>query len=293
MNKNKKIAIIGANGQLGSDLKRAFSEKPVLALNGPPEHDIDITDIDSIRRALDGHEIDFIINTAAYTDVPNCENLKDLAYSVNALGAKNVAVVSREIGAYLVHLSSDYVFDGTKTTPYLEEDNTDPLNYYGYTKLEGEMMIVKETQDFYIVRTSGLYGVSGCLVKGENFVDKMLHFAKEKDIIRVVDNEVLTPTYSLNLAMQIKKMTEILPIAGIYHATSGGECSWYEFTKEIFKLSGMQVNIVPAHQSDFESKVKRPLYSVLENAALKKADIDIMKDWRIVLKEYLKEKNLL
>ncbi|MBN1522698.1 MAG: dTDP-4-dehydrorhamnose reductase [Candidatus Aureabacteria bacterium] len=293
MNRKKSVIIIGANGQLGYDLKQVFADWKVVSLNGPPEKDIDIRDEESIKKAFQKTKADFVINTAAFTDVPKCEEVKEFAYQVNSLGAKNVARACREKGFALIHISSDYVFDGKKHSPYTEDDGPHPLNHYGFTKLEAERLIRKETDSYYILRTSGLYGKAGCLVKGENFVDKMLRYAEEKQDIRVVDDEILTPTSSLQLAKQIRRICEERPDPGIYHATNQGQCSWYEFAKEIFHLTGKKVVLTAVHQKDFPSQVLRPLYSVLENRNLNIRDLDVMDDWHDALKEYLEQKGLL
>ena len=290
MNGKKTVAVIGSNGQLGSELIQVLTDDTVIPLEGPPKHDVDITDIENVRTALVSGAVDFVVNTAAFTHVPRCEEMKSLAFHVNATGAKNVAAVCREIGAYLIHISTDYVFDGKKAAPYIEDDSPNPLNYYGFTKLEAEKMIKKETDRFYIVRTSGLYGHRGCLVKGENFVDKVLRLQKEGQALRVVKDEVLTPTSAKELALQIKKIIEACPMPGVYHATNQGQCSWYTFTEEIFRIQGIDSHLIPISQKDFHDKVQRPLYSVLENHKLKQAGIDVMTDWRIALKEYLHTK---
>jgi dTDP-4-dehydrorhamnose reductase len=293
MTKKNSAVIIGANGQLGTDLRDAFSRWDVLALDGPPGSDIDITDPAGVRRVLFSTKGSLVINTAAFTNVPKCEELRDLAFQVNAAGAGNVAQACAETGSVLVHLSSDYVFDGGKRTPYTEDDTPNPLNYYGVSKLEGEKLVSRHAKQSYIIRTSGLYGRAGSLVKGENFVDMMLRLHREGRRLRVVDDEVLTPTSSRDLALQIRRIAEAMPPFGIYHATNDGECSWHEFAGEIFRLAGVRPDMEPVHQKDYGALVRRPLYSVLENRNLKKAGIDIMEDWHAALKTYMKEKQLL
>ena len=282
-----KVVIIGANGQLGHDLIDVFSDWDIVALNGPPEKGINISDKKNVERVFKNISAEYIINTAAFTNVPECEKRKELAYSVNTLGAYNVALMCKNRGFKLVHISTDYVFDGEKNTPYTEDDRPNPLNYYGYTKLEAEKAILELQCSYYILRTSGLYGKAGCLLKGGNFVDKMLNFAKEGKKISVVEDEILTPTSSLQLAKQIKKMCEANVPSGIYHATNQGECSWYDFTKEIFNITGLEGDIIPVKQKDLQSSVIRPHYSVLENRNLREQGIDIMDDWKCALKEYL------
>jgi dTDP-4-dehydrorhamnose reductase len=286
--KKDNIVIIGANGQLGHDVAEVFSDRPHVALMGAPEKDIDITDIKSVSRALKKKDIGFVINCAAYTNVPQSEEKKELAYGVNALGPKNVAEACREKGIFLIHISTDYVFDGKKGDPYEEYDIPSPLNYYGFTKAEGEKFVEKTANSYYIIRTSGLYGTASCLMKGENFADKMIRFYNEGREIKVVDDEYLTPTHTLSLARQIRLMTEKKPASGIYHATNEGSCSWYEYAREIFLLLGLPAKLQAVKRGDFAAAVQRPAYSVLENRKLKQAGINIMEDWRDALKEYLK-----
>ncbi len=281
-----KVAVIGANGQLGSDifkiLKNNFQD--VFPLT---HDDIEVSNIDSVRNALLSIKPEFIINTSAFHNVPLCEKEPEKAYLVNVKGVENLSTISNEINATLIHFSTDYVFDGEKRTPYIEDDKPNPLNVYAKTKLEGELKIKEIAEKYYILRVAGLYGETPSRVKGYNFVTLMLKLSKEKDELRVVDDEFTTPTWTKEIALQVLKIIEELPPFRLYHATAEGECSWFEFAKEIFNIAGMDVNLKPALAGEFSTEVKRPKYSVLENKFLKEYKINIFRHWKEELRDYL------
>jgi dTDP-4-dehydrorhamnose reductase len=230
------------------------------------------------------------VNTAAMHHVENCEREPEKAFAVNALGAKNLAIVARELGAVLLHVSTDYVFDGGKGSPYIEEDNPLPLNAYGITKLAGEHFVRATSARHFVVRTSGLYGKSPCRAKGGlNFIDLMLKLAKERGEVRVVDSEVVTPTSTAELAQQIVQLSHS-DCYGLYHATAQGSCSWYEFAREIFAITDTPVRLQIAAPGEFPVKVARPKYSVLENRALKSRGLDLFKPWQDALQKYLADR---
>jgi len=281
-----RVAVIGANGQLGCDVCAAFSASghEVVPLN----HDaVDLVDYASIGANLERAKPDLIVNTAAMHNVEACEAAPMKAFEVNGLGVRNLAIVANALGSVLLHVSTDYVFDGSKQAPYVESDCPMPLNVYGNTKLAGEYFVRTIARKHFVVRVSGLYGANPCRAKsGDNFVRLMLRLSKERDEIRVVDDEVLTPTSTADVAKQLVAMTR-LDEYGLYHATAQGSCSWHRFAAEIFDLSGAKVRLLVARSDEFPKKVPRPKYSVLENAALKAASLDIMKDWQDGLKEYM------
>lgn len=228
------------------------------------------------------------IAAAAGKHVP-CE--KPLA--MNGTERETMTRACRNTGAVLLHVSTDYVFDGGKGSPYVETDCPRPLNVYGISKLAGEHLLAATWEKHFIVRSSGLHGIHPCVMKGGmNFVDKMLKFAREKDELQVVDDEVLTPTYTRDLARQI---AEILSCEeyGVLHATSEGSCSWYEFAKKIFELAGASITLKPRKSDVGTAQVRRPMYSVLENARLKQAGLNRMRPWEEALEAYLKEKGVM
>ncbi len=280
-----KIAVTGANGQLGSDVCRVCrkSGHAVAELN---HEAVDITDGDRIASAIREVCPDVVVNTAAYNHVERCEEHPDVAFLVNALGARNVARACNDQGSYLIHISTDYVFDGVKEAPYLETDLPRPLNIYGNTKLSGEYFVGGCAKQSLVMRTSGLYGKNPCRAKGYDFVELMLKVAGERDEVRVVDNEVLTPTSTLEVSRQIERLCRT-PIVGLAHATAEGQCSWYEFAKAIFDITGIETPLHVAEPGEFSAKIRRPRYSVLENHVLKEYRLNTFRDWREGLREHL------
>jgi len=283
-----KVAVIGANGQLGTDLCQALHNFNVIPLT---HADIEIADMASVREALLKHKPAVIINTAAYVRVDDCEDEKDKAFSVNALGARNVAAVAQELGARLVHLSTDYVFGGEaepRTIPYTEFDTPIPLSIYGRSKLAGENLVRHLCLRHFIVRSSGLFGVAGSSGKGGNFIETMLKLARERDELKVVNDQVFSPTYTRDLAREIAQLLTT-DYYGIFHITSEGACSWYEFTMEILKLAGITTPVIPITSDQYPQKARRPHYSVLDNYHLRLLGMDDMRTWQEALREYMIE----
>jgi len=284
-----KIALIGANGQLGSDLAAAFTDHgdAVVALTHSV---IEIADFTSVSRVLDEIRPQVIVNTAAMHHVESCEREPERAFAVNALGAKNLAVVARDLSSVLVHVSTDYVFDGNKRSPYVEEDTPRPLNAYGISKLAGEHFVGSIMDKYFVIRTSALYGKNPCRAKsGQNFIELMLKLAREREEVRVVDSEVITPTSTTELAQQVAQLSHS-DCYGLYHATAEGSCSWYEFAREIFELTQTRVRLKVASPNEFPTKVARPNYSVLENRALKSRGLSVFRPWQEGLQKYLRQR---
>jgi len=281
-----KVLVTGANGQLGTDLCKVLRDFELIPLT---DKDIEISDMSSVKQAFSKYKPDIIINTAAYVRVDDCEDEKDKAFSVNALGARNVAVVAQELGARLVHLSTDYVFGGEaelRTTPYTEFDTPVPLSIYGKSKLAGENLVRHFCLRHFIVRTSGLFGVAGSMGKGGNFIETMLRLSKERDELRVVNDQIFSPTYTMDLARKIVQLM-ITDYYGIFHITNRGACSWYEFTTEILKLADITTPVVPITSDQYLQKARRPRYSVLDNSHLRLLGMDDMRPWQEALKDYL------
>jgi dTDP-4-dehydrorhamnose reductase len=286
-----KIAVIGADGQLGSDIVAAARAggHEVVPLTLPQ---MDIADGGQVQRTLGDVHAGVIVNTAAMHQVEKCEADPARAFAVNALGVRNLALAANAAGARLVHISTDYVFDGAKMAPYLESDCPLPLNAYGNSKLAGELFVRSLAASHYVIRVSGLYGKNPCLEKGGlNFVDLMLKLSRERKEVRVVDDEVLTPTATVEVARQVLRLLDAGAADGLYHATAEGSCSWYEFAREIFRLSRSPVMLSKAAPGEFPAKVPRPKYSVLENGNLKKLGLNGMAFWKDALAEYLREKH--
>ena len=281
-----KIAVVGADGQLGRDVVRAFAGDghEVCALT---HTDIEITSPDSTARKLRELGPELVVNTAAMHHVETCEREPDRAFAVNALGPRNLALAARQQDAVLMHVSTDYVFDGGKAAPYLEADAPRPLNVYGITKLAGEHFVRSTTDKHFVVRTSGLFGKHPCRGKGGlNFIELMLKLAHERGEVRVVDDEVLSPTSTEELARQMTVLART-QFWGLYHATAEGSCSWYDFAREIFAATDTAVELKVALPGEFPAKVARPKYSVLENHGLKLLGINTFRPWQDGLRDYL------
>lgn len=289
------IAIIGSNGQLGYDLQRALSGQRALHHKGtgqviPLTHrDIEITDPVMVENVLSNIRPDTVINTAAFHRVEDCEAEYAKAFLTNAIGPRNLAQTCQKLGATLVHVTTDYVFDGTKREPYMEEDAPNPINTYGVSKLAGEYFIRNLCQKHLIIRTSGLFGIVGCRVKGGNFIDTMLRLANERAEIAVVDDQTVSPSYTLDVAQRI---AELLPLRtyGIFHVTNSGQCSWYEFASKIFELAGPRVNLRRTSQEEMRSKIKRPRYTVLASSRIEVLGLRPLRPWQEALVAYMAER---
>lgn len=282
-----RTVVVGSNGQLGSDVTRAFVDAG-CEVYGVNHSEIEIADIDSVRGGLNAFRPAVVVNTAAMHNVEECERQPERAMAVNGEGAKNLAVTCRELGALLIHVSTDYVFDGVKKSPYVEDDAPNPLNTYGRSKLIGEQHVREIADRHFVVRASALYGKSPCRAKGLNFVELMLKLGRERDEVRVVDHEVVSPTTTLDLARHLVLLARS-EAYGLYHATAEGSCSWYAFAREIFSAAGVKTRLAVAAPGEFPGKVPRPAYSVLENAGLKTQRLNSFKTWQEGLHEYLAE----
>ncbi len=284
---NRKIAVIGGNGQLGSDVVEAFAGSgEVCALT---HQDLELTSVDSVAACLRAIHPEVVVNTAAMHHVENCERDPELAYAVNAVGARNLAAVTADLGSVLIHVSTDYVFDGRKGSPYTESDLPLPLNVYGNSKLAGEYFVRTGNEKHIVLRTSALYGRKPCRAKGgSNFVDLMLRLGRERGEVRVVACETVSPTSTRDLARQIVALSDA-GACGLFHATAEGSCSWHEFAGEIFAAAGLAVRCLVADPNEFPAKVPRPAYSVLENAKLNDAGLSRFRHWREGLHAYLEQ----
>jgi dTDP-4-dehydrorhamnose reductase len=281
-----KVAVLGSNGQLGGDVCAAFIRKgdDVIALT---HSDVELTSESSVDGALSAANPEYIVNTAAMHHVEKCEADPMAAFAANAIGAKNVADWAKRAGATVAYVSTDYVFDGKKNSPYLESDLAHPLNAYGITKLAGENYTAATCPKYFVLRVSAIYGLRPCRAKGGlNFVELMLKLSRERDKLRVVDDEYVTPTPTVQIAQQLVALSQSKDY-GLYHGTAEGSCSWYEFAREIFHTTGITVRLEKADPGEFPAKVQRPKYSVLENHALKLTQLSVFTDWRQGLEDYL------
>jgi dTDP-4-dehydrorhamnose reductase len=269
-----KVLVTGAGGQLGLELGSLLPQKghEVVALT---RRELDIADAQAVGRALTVHTPELIINAAAYTDVDGCETEVDLAYRANSLGPRNLALHCERLGCDLLHVSTNYVFDGKKGRPYEPFDLANPLSIYGLTKLAGEDYVRHLCSRWYVARSAGVYG------EGHNFVRTMLRLGKERDSLRVKDDEYISPTLARDLAEGI---SEIIHSGhyGLYHVTNSGSCSWYEFAQEIFRLAREEVEVVPVPGSEYRLPAARPA-----NGALSSLGSPRLRHWREALAEYL------
>ena len=284
----EKIAIIGANGQLGSDIYLSLKENYKIF---PLFHkDIEITQLDSINSCLSKIHPDIIINTAAYHDLNTCEKHPKKAFLVNGIGSRNLSVWCKGNDCMLVHISTDYVFDGQKSKPYIENDRTRPLNTYGITKLAGELYISSILEKYIIIRATGLYGLHPCRGKSpKNFVEMFLELIENKKTVEFGGEEICTPTFTENIAEQIKIIIKTNEF-GIFHATSEGFCSWFEFGEEIIKQMKSKTKLIKSEKKESASNIIRPKYTVLENRHLNGLGINRMLDWKVALSEYLSKR---
>lgn len=283
-----RVLLIGANGQLGSDLLRVFQTAGDVVV--PCTHtQLDVCAEEQLSEVIEQAKPDVVLNTAAFHKVEECERKPALAFHVNGTAAMNLALACRRLGAVLVHFSTDYVFDGRKNAAYKETDVPAPLNVYGASKVAGEHLIACNTNRYFLIRTCGLYGIAGSSGKGGNFVENMLKKAIAGDAVRVVDDQVLTPTYTLDLAESTRSLI-VSEKFGLYHLSSEGQCSWYEFTRSIFECAGIGAQLTAVKSADLPSSVQRPSYSVLSKAKLRGLHLSIP-SWQDALPRYLQERS--
>ncbi len=274
------IVLIGAAGQLGHDLHRAYGSRVI-----PLSHDdLELTDAAGMEKILAGLRPSLVINAAAYNLVDRAEDEPDRAYAVNALGPRNLARFCGQRDVPMLHVSSDYVFglDAARTTPYVETDRPGPLSAYGVSKLAGEYFVQTLCPRHYVVRTCGLYGSNG----GGNFVKTILRIARERSQLRVVDDQFCTPTASSDLARAIVDLVATEKY-GLYHATNSGNGSWYQFAREICRRAGISVEVAPITTAEFGARARRPAYSVLDCGKLHAAVGYALPAWEEALTAYI------
>lgn len=280
-----RIAVIGGQGQLGSDVVRLArhhgNEVEVWS-----HREVPVESADAVDRAVADREPDAVVNCAAFHDLLACEREPLQAFAVNSVGALNVARSTAQARAINVYISTDYVFDGRRRTPYNEDYPPNPLSVYAASKLSGELLTRSYSDRSLVLRVSGLYGAVPCRAKGENFITKMLRLSSSGEELKIVDDEVLSPTPTAVIAARLLELLD-LEAQGLYHLTSEGECSWFEFASEIFRLVEQEVRIRPVSSSYFGAAVSRPAYSVLANQRLSELEVEPMPHWRTGLQEFL------
>jgi dTDP-4-dehydrorhamnose reductase len=281
-----KILITGANGMLGRMLAEVL--KPFdLVLTDRDE--MDITDLNKVQSVINQEKPEVIVHAAAYVDVERAESEKALADKINIVGSRNLTKAATAVGATLINISTDYVFDGKKNTPYLETDKTNPLGVYADSKLKGESEIIKDCKKSYSLRVAWLYGEHS----SRNFVQKMIELAREKGSLKVIDDQIGSPTYTRDVAEVIKKIIfkvqKKTPIPyGIYHFSGKGETSRFRFTKEILSLAKVKADLLPVKSSEFLTIAKRPDYSYLDKSKIEKALNIKVRSWQAMLKDYFR-----
>lgn len=278
----KKVIVTGCNGQLGRAVNKLYAGDNTYELVNTDVGELDITDIDDVMSFARKIKPYAIINCAAHTAVDACETEGDKAYRINAIGPRNLSIAASETGAKLIHISTDYVFDGQATKPYTEFDTTGPQGMYGITKLAGENFVKEFADRYFIIRTAWLYG------DGKNFVKTMLRLSETNDKVRVVHDQVGSPTSADELA---KAIAFLLPTEnyGLFHGTCEGDCSWAEFTEEIFRLAGKKTVVEKITAEEFGAAAPRPAYSILENYMFKLTSDFMFADWHDAIAKYIKE----
>jgi dTDP-4-dehydrorhamnose reductase len=299
------IWLIGNKGMLGTELSHVLTERKIFFIG--TDREVDITELDALKSFTCSENIDWIINCAAYTAVDKAEDDSKTAWQLNTTGAANIAKCAAFIGAKLIHISTDYVFNGKGTVPYKEDDETDPIGVYGLTKRDGELVVMQNNAASYIIRTAWLYGRYG-----KNFVETMLHLMNERDEVKVVNDQHGSPTWARDLTGTIISVINqntplpsgerpgagrTIPVPyGIYHYTNEGEITWFDFASEIYR-KGQELGLItkgctvtPCTSAEFPAKVTRPAYSVLDKSKIKTTLGITIPDWKESLRKYLSEK---
>jgi dTDP-4-dehydrorhamnose reductase len=286
----KRAVVFGANGQLGVELVRELRSRGCEVGAWDRAH-ADITDPAAVEKALAGFDADVVLNAAAYNQVDVAEKEPQAAFLVNALAVRNLALACRQIDARLVHFSTDYVFDGTATRPYIEEDPTHPLGAYAVSKLAGEIYAQAYLDKALIVRTSGVFGPGGLVTARGNFVEIMLRIAGSNQPIRIVEDHFASPTFAPFLAARTADLLE-RGQSGVFHAGGGTPISWFDFAQIIFDVAGLHPALQRTSEREYRTPARRPKYSALSNAKLERAGIEPMPPLRQAVEDYFRERNL-
>lgn len=276
----RKIIVTGCNGQLGKAVNVLYKDNSEYELVNTDVAELDITDIKAVMDFVEQVKPYAIINCAAHTNVNACESQEDLAYKINAIGPRNLAIAATEYDAKLIHISTDYVFAGDGDKPYREYDEVNPQSAYGRTKLQGERFVQQFAKKYFIVRTAWLYG------DGKNFVKTMLGLAKNNDTVRVVGDQIGSPTSAKELA---KAIAILVPTDnyGVFHGTCEGVCSWADFTEEFYRLAGVTTKVEHITTDEYPTPAKRPAYSVLDNYMFQMTTDFRFADWQDAIREYM------
>ncbi|MEW5676538.1 dTDP-4-dehydrorhamnose reductase [Flavobacterium enshiense] len=281
------VLVTGAGGQLGQAIKHIAGEYPKVTFIFCSSSELDITDKKQCKFVFEKYQPDYCINTAAYTAVDKAESEPEKAIGINVMGVQNIAEVCQEHKTVLLHISTDFVFDGKKETPYTETDIPNPTSIYGRTKLDGEVVVQKFCEKHFIIRTSWVYSQFG-----NNFMKTMLRLASERDVISVVSDQVGTPTNAVDLAeallqiITVNQQLSTLNLYGIYNFSNEGQCSWYDFAREIFKINRIAIAVNPIPTSSYPTPAKRPYFSVLDKHKIKDTFGITIKEWEVSLEPF-------
>jgi dTDP-4-dehydrorhamnose reductase len=282
-----RILVTGAGGQLARDLIPCLAGEELLALT---REQLDITDESAVRAAVAQHRPGCIVNCAAWNRVDDAEDSPAACFAVNTLGVAHLARAAAAAGAALAHFSSDYVFDGAKRAPYVETDPPNPQSLYALSKRAGELVVERTCEKYLLIRTCGLYGQGGSRRQGGNFVETLLERARAGQPLRVVNDQVVTPTSTAELAQKLVPLLRSQRY-GLYHMTNAGECSWYDFAREIFRLAGLAPDLQPTSTAALGRRARRPAYSVLDNANYRAAGFPDFRPWQEALADYMKNRS--
>ena len=274
-----KILILGSEGQLGYEFKN-YLEK-IENVYSFSHKEVDILDIKKLDNILKEIRPDIVINCVAYTKVDKCEDEPDLVFLINSIGAKNISYLSYKYNSKIIYFSTDYIFDGEKKSPYNEFDKPNPLSVYGRSKLFGEKYTKEFNPNHLIIRISWLYGI-----KGDNFVKTIIKLSKINNILRIVNDQMGSPTYTLDVVKQIYELIK-RDYIGLIHSANIGETSWFNFANLINEKLKLNIKIIPIKTEEYNAKAKRPKYSVLENYILKIENLNIMRNWEVAFNEFI------
>jgi dTDP-4-dehydrorhamnose reductase len=289
----KRILLLGPNGQLGTDIQREAQggEGAEFTVFPVGRQRLDVQALDSIRPLLEDHDFDVLVNCTSYHKTDEVEDNGSRAVTVNAHAVEAMAKVCAEKGTRFVHISTDYVFDGEKGSPYSEDDCPHPVNVYGVTKALGENLLRRTGADALILRVASLFGTAGASGKGGNFVETMIRLAREKGQLRVVDDIRMSPTGTRDIARAIHDLLKIEAPAGIYHVVNSGDATWYEFAREIVRLAGFEIPVIPVTSDEFPTRAKRAPLSVLDNSRIWDVRGRPMPHWSEALAEYMEKQH--
>jgi len=285
-----KVLVIGSTGQLGQDLMQVFGDEAV----GFAHEDLDVTDKAGVASAISTLKPDWVLNTAAFHRVDDCEDDPTSTFAVNATGALNIARAAADVGSGVAFFSTDYVFGGGdrgRNHPYEEGDSPHPLSVYGTSKVAGEQLVRQANGRHLVVRSAGLYGTATSR-KGWTFPELMINKARSEGSVRVVTDQALSPTFTADLAQKTKELIEH-DATGLFHLTNAGECSWFEFAREAFNIAGVEVEMQPVDSEQFKQRARRPSYSALATIRLGELGLSPMRPWGEALSDYLREKEMI